>query len=88
MRIRPGIPLGYRRQPVTQTLPATPRQVQPAMFRTAARPLTWRHWPTWLVSGWQHDNSGDGTRDRAARSQPAAARRYRGVAAAGGQRAD
>ena len=45
-RIRAGIPSGYCRPPVTQTRPATPGQVQPAMFRTAAaRPLTWRCWP-------------------------------------------
>ena len=45
-RIRAGIPIGCCRPPVTQTRPATPGQVQPAVFRTAAaRPLTWRCWP-------------------------------------------
>jgi hypothetical protein len=61
-RIRSGIPIGYCRQPVTQTRPATPGQVQPTMFRTAAaRRLTWRCWPAWPVSGWQHGVSGDGS---------------------------
>jgi hypothetical protein len=60
-RIRPGTPIRYR-PAVTQTRPATPGQVQPTMFRTAAaRPLTWRCWPAWPVSGWQHGASGDGS---------------------------
>jgi hypothetical protein len=37
-----------------------PRQVRSAMFHTpAGRPLTWRRWPAWPVSGW-HGASGDG----------------------------
>ena len=33
------------------------------MFRAAAeRPLTWRHWPGWPLSGWLHGTSGDGSR--------------------------
>ena len=39
-----------------------PGQVQATMFRAAAaRPLTWRHWPGWPVSGWLHGTSGDGS---------------------------
>ena len=35
-------------------------QARATMFRTAPPLLTWRHWPAWPVSGWQHGASGDG----------------------------
>ena len=45
-----------------RTRPGTPGQVRATMSRAApTRPLTWRHWPAWPVSGWQHSASGDGS---------------------------
>ena len=38
MRIRPGIPIRYGRQPMTPTRPATPRQVQPTIPPAGAAP--------------------------------------------------